>query len=196
MSAMASNHQRLLVCSTVGPGADQKKHQSSASLAFVRGIQLWPANSPHKGPVTLKMFPFDYIIILPRYIESVLYWSGDGILGKHDDSAVMISPGRVGISCAKFCRTKLCISREPVFLIIIWKLNHWIIPVDKWQSTRSVTGGGEPGCLKKSFSDRKWVAMHGWHFVCQPSQQKHINEGNVFQTYIFKHLPVGTQRKR
>ena len=29
-------------------GADQRKHQSSASLVFVRGIYRWPMNSPHK----------------------------------------------------------------------------------------------------------------------------------------------------
>ena len=33
------------------------------SLAFVLGIHRWPANSPHKGPVTQKMFPFDDVII-------------------------------------------------------------------------------------------------------------------------------------
>ena len=38
--------------------ADQRKYQSSALLAFVRGIHRWPVNSPHKGPVTRKMFPF------------------------------------------------------------------------------------------------------------------------------------------
>ena len=42
---------------------DQRKHQSSASLAFVRGIHRWPVNSPHKWPVSLKMFPFDYVIM-------------------------------------------------------------------------------------------------------------------------------------
>ena len=40
-----------------------KKHKSSASLAFVRGIHRWPVNSPHKGPVTRKRFPFDDVII-------------------------------------------------------------------------------------------------------------------------------------
>ena len=40
-------------------GRRSNKHQSSASLAFVRGINRWPVNSPHKGPVTRKMFPFD-----------------------------------------------------------------------------------------------------------------------------------------
>ena len=40
-----------------------KKHQSSASLAFVRGINRWPMNSPHKWPVTRKIFPFDDVIM-------------------------------------------------------------------------------------------------------------------------------------
>ena len=48
--------------STVCSGADQRKHQSSASLVFVRGIHQWPVNSPCKGPVTRKMFPFDDVI--------------------------------------------------------------------------------------------------------------------------------------
>ena len=52
-----------IVYSTVCAGADQRKHQSSASLAFVWGIHRWPVNSLHKGPVTRKMFPFDDIIM-------------------------------------------------------------------------------------------------------------------------------------
>ena len=54
-----SNHQPYAyVYSIVYSGADQRKHQSSASLAFVRGIRRWPVNSSHNGPVTRKMFPF------------------------------------------------------------------------------------------------------------------------------------------
>ena len=57
MSAIASHIiSILIVCSTVSPGADQRKHQSSASLSFVRGIHRWPLNSPHKELVTRKMF--------------------------------------------------------------------------------------------------------------------------------------------
>ena len=48
---------------TVCSGADQRKHQSSASLDLVRGIHRWPANSQHKGPITRKMFPFDDAIM-------------------------------------------------------------------------------------------------------------------------------------
>ena len=41
----------------------QRNHQSSASLAFVWGIHRGPVNSPHKWPVTRKMFPFDDVIM-------------------------------------------------------------------------------------------------------------------------------------
>ena len=62
-----------IVCSTVYSGENQRKHQSSASLAFVRGIHRWPVNSPHKWPVTRKMFPFDDVIMLrgeTRHVSS------------------------------------------------------------------------------------------------------------------------------
>ena len=65
MGAMASKITSLtIVYSTVYSGADQRKHQSSASLAIVWGIHRWPVNSPQKGPVTWKMFPFDDVIII------------------------------------------------------------------------------------------------------------------------------------
>ena len=60
MGLMASLITRLTSdYSIVHSGADQRKHQSSASLAFVRGIRRKPVNSPHKWPVTRKMFQFD-----------------------------------------------------------------------------------------------------------------------------------------
>ena len=52
-----------IVYSTVYSGADQRKHQNSVSLAFVRRVHRGPANSPHKWPVTRKMFPFDDVIM-------------------------------------------------------------------------------------------------------------------------------------
>ena len=65
MGAMASQINSLvIVYSAVYSGADQRIHQSSASLAFVRGIHQWAVNSPHKGPVTRKMFPFDDVVMI------------------------------------------------------------------------------------------------------------------------------------
>ena len=64
MSSMASQITSVtIVYSTVCSGADQRTHQSSASLAFVRGIHRWPVNFPHKGPARRKRFPFDGVII-------------------------------------------------------------------------------------------------------------------------------------
>ena len=53
-----------IVYSTVYSDADQRKHQSSASLASVREILRGPVNSPHKWPVMRKMFPFDDVIMI------------------------------------------------------------------------------------------------------------------------------------
>ena len=64
MGAMASQLTDVsIVCSTVCSGANRRKHQSSASVAFARPINRWPMDSPHKGPVTRKMFPFDEVIM-------------------------------------------------------------------------------------------------------------------------------------
>ena len=63
MGAIAPQITSLtIVYSTIYLDADQK-HQISASLAFVRGIYRGSVNSPHKWPVTRKMFPFDDVII-------------------------------------------------------------------------------------------------------------------------------------
>ena len=65
MSAMASQITSLaIVYSTAYSGTDQRKHKSSASLAFVRRIHRWPVNSPHKGSVTRKMVPFDDVMMI------------------------------------------------------------------------------------------------------------------------------------
>ena len=64
MSAVASQITGVsIVYLTVCSGVDPRNHQSSASLAFVRGIHRWTVNSPHKGPVTRKIFPFDDVIM-------------------------------------------------------------------------------------------------------------------------------------
>ena len=64
MGAMACQITSLaIIYSTVYSDADQRKHQSSASLAFVRGIHRGPVNAPHKWLVPRKMFPFDDVIM-------------------------------------------------------------------------------------------------------------------------------------
>ena len=74
MRPIASKITNLtMVYSTINSGAGQRKHQSSALLPFVRGIHRWPVNSPHKGPVTRKMFPFDDVIMFCKKFISGQY---------------------------------------------------------------------------------------------------------------------------
>ena len=70
MSAMTSQITNLtIVYPTVYSWANQRKHESSASL--VRGIHQWPVNSPHKRPVTRNMFPFDDVMMCRLIRRSV-----------------------------------------------------------------------------------------------------------------------------
>ena len=73
MSAVASQITSLtIVYSTIYSVTDQRKHQSSTSQAFMRGIYRWLVNSPQEGPVTQKLFPLDDII-MKSYYRAALY---------------------------------------------------------------------------------------------------------------------------
>ena len=64
MGAIASQITGVSIAySTVCSGVEQRNHQNSVPLAVLRWIQQCPVNSPCKGPVTRKMFPFDDVIM-------------------------------------------------------------------------------------------------------------------------------------
>ena len=95
MSAMASQITCVsIVCSIVCSGADQTKHQSTASLACVRGIHRWPLDSPHKVPVKRKLFPFDDVIMI---------WSGHGSVSIIQSQSIILTSDNEhdAISCNK-----------------------------------------------------------------------------------------------
>ena len=105
MGAMASQiTSPTIVYSTVYSG--QRKHQSSASLAFVRGIHRWTVNFPYKGPATRNMFPFDDVIMgdLPRRSAHKMPPSQIA----HRSRTVIRSPYYTGCSPWDICR--LCIT--------------------------------------------------------------------------------------
>ena len=94
MGAMTSQITSLtIVYSTLYSGADQRKHQSSASIAFVQGIHRGSMNSPHKRPVTRKRSPFDDVImvriVLPLEVSTLTArfmwptWGQHGADGTH-----------------------------------------------------------------------------------------------------------------
>ena len=83
MGAIASQITSLtIVYSTVYSDAVQRKHQSSAPLAFVREIHHGPVNFPHKWPVTRKMFPFDDVI-MNYYIWYLVWFQGKCAISYH-----------------------------------------------------------------------------------------------------------------
>ena len=76
MSTMASQITSLtVVYSIIYTGADQRKNQSSTSLAFVGGIHQWLVNSPHKRPVMQTMFPFDIIMGKDIFAFSIILFT-------------------------------------------------------------------------------------------------------------------------
>ena len=96
-----SNHRRLnCLHSRVFRRRSKKTSRNSASLAFMRGIHRWPVNSPHKGPVTLKMFPFDGVIMI---INTFWCYSRNipGRLGQYQARYVKLrvahAPGMLGM---------------------------------------------------------------------------------------------------
>ena len=98
MSTMASKITSLaIVYATFYSSADQRKYQSSASLAFVCGIHRWPVNSPHKRPVTWKMFPFDDVIM--ENLDSVQWWKRTHLLFK----SIAVTSGHQGWWLLKLC---------------------------------------------------------------------------------------------
>ena len=92
MSAMASPITSLtIVYSAVYSVAGQ--HQSSASLVFVRVIHRWPVNSPHKGPVTRKMFPFHDVIMNFSNLTRMIGYQNNILKGHQKICAsLMLSP--------------------------------------------------------------------------------------------------------
>ena len=140
MAAMASHITNLAIfCSTVcSRGTDQRKHQSSASLAFVRGVHRSPVNSPHKGPVTREMFPFDDVIMLCFWRESVQQEADIVPTGKSEQHIQQ-----------HFCGQQSC----------GWRSGHLVWNPDKWLPSLVESAIGLP-CMGVSVGNNypeKWV---------------------------------------
>ena len=99
MGAIASQITSLtIVYSTVYSDADQRKHQSSASLAFVWGIHRGPVNSPHKWPVTRKIFPFDDVIMSNSIRQSICHSSHLSLGANTVNASTSVTIPRVNIA--------------------------------------------------------------------------------------------------
>ena len=93
MGAMASKITSLtIVYSTVYWGTDQRKHQSSASLVFVRGINRWPLKFPHKWSVTRTMLPFADVIMSRFRNPASATWRHPGMYIAHNWATDVVPP--------------------------------------------------------------------------------------------------------
>ena len=131
MGGMASQITSLtIVYSTVYSGADQRKHQSSASLAFVRGIHRWPVNSPHKWPVTRKMAPIDDVImynnINPIISHSYIhadslnsYWLYDTYIGQWSVASLVNIKVRIRLKAKVYTNTHEMMCGLPWITILV-----------------------------------------------------------------------------
>ena len=120
MGAKASQITSLtIVYSAVYSDANQRKYQSSASLAFERGIHRGPVNSPHKWPVPRKMFPFDDVIMDCHWTVVIEYHKTMSLQWRHNerngvsnhrrlDSLVNRLFMRRSMKTSKLCVTGLC----------------------------------------------------------------------------------------
>ena len=139
MSTMASQITGVpIVYSKVCSGTDQRKHQRSASLAFMRGIHRLPVNSPHKVPVTRKTFPFNDVIM---HIAAIIagyrlpaQWNGLPCSGRgprgHEQcshvSATSISKHPAAeATWLPFCRRHFRNNFFRLNIIVFWLIIHW-----------------------------------------------------------------------
>ena len=133
MSAMAPQISGLMVLfSTVYSDADQRKYQSSASLAFVRGIHRWPVYDPPKKASNAEKFPFDDVIMIHSWFMNMAQW----FQTKNDDQ--LTSTKQVKREILRFCVT---LSR---FLVHFHFQKSW------WHK--------KVNCLPYNF--RKWDLTH------------------------------------
>ena len=128
ISVMASQITSLtIVCSTVYSGAYQRKYQNHSSLAFVRGIHRWPVNSPHKGPVTRQMFPFDDVIIVRCHCTPLASRSSvRHVPSSHEVSTPLHSRQKTQGIDFKFCRC-FCDGTHQAWLIFVMLWWIWTI---------------------------------------------------------------------
>ena len=142
MGVIASQITSLTIgYSTVYSGADQRKHQSFAPLAFVRGIHQSPVNSPHKGPVTRKMFPFDDVIMMLKYMVKLVILNNKEMIkpyktNQNKTMGCIVSKSWILSACALLFRGTLnwvYILRKCKILVVgEWLLSHVQICFALW----------------------------------------------------------------
>ena len=120
MGTMASQITGVSIFySSVCSGADHRKHQSSVSLVFLRGIHRWPVNYLHKWPVTRKMFlhlmTSSWFILRGRSSGRTAYFDVERISG------LQSSPGKICFLISNSSDSKrYCLLRLVAWVNKLW----------------------------------------------------------------------------
>ena len=115
------------VFSVVCSAAHQRKHQSSALLAFVRAVHRSPVNSPHKGPVTRKMLPFDCVIMHNTMSRHIVRLNIKSILNsEYHDYGCSVNCGcaRIHLSQSKTGIYHVCL----LYWVRLWLCYQFLVP--------------------------------------------------------------------
>ena len=132
MNAMESQITGVsIVYSTVCSGGDQRKHQSSASLVFVRGIHRLPVNSPHKGPVTRKMLRHNDVMMIQVH-SSLDEWQKSLHWG-HMSAMASQTTGPSNVCSAAFEASNTNNDLRYYWPFVKGNHKHWWIPLTKGQ---------------------------------------------------------------
>ena len=193
MSAIASQITSLtIVYSIVYSGADQSKHQSSASLAFVWGIRRGPVNSPHKWPVTRKMFPFDDVIMS---LSSATYLFFIGC-------TYLCSTAYECLHSKKVCTVTYCYN-EGRYDVILCKSLDWlkqnINQSFGTQKTLNIEGLVQDCCnysvlameLLQSCTKPPMYQLQGWYLRCILWVLRRKNKGQMHPTLYYYKISMG-----
>ena len=169
-----------IVCPIVGSGTDHWKHQSSASLVFVRGIHRWPVNSPYKRPVTRKIFPFDDVIMFYDQSNQTMCC---------DDFQLPFSFNPSGVETGIF-RDNLAnvIAGYALFLHAISPSAIWY-----WWWTNGIIFH-VTGPLWEKFTGHRWIPLTKasdaelWCFLCSAPEKKRLYKQSLrwwFETPLY-----------
>ena len=185
MGAIASQITSLtIVYSTVYSDADQRSHQSSASLAFVWGIHRGPVNSPHKWPVTRKMFPFDDVIMVSNVI-----WYSSAIVPAHLSRCCCCIHQHCGLLSCYYPETGITCSRHNfayVCNICIYNQNN-IYAINMCQQGTSFTWKMSKYLIEIKIHCHT-LKMDAYHMEWSGIENIHIFPYICIHTYIYIYI--------
>ena len=177
MGAISSQITSLTIFySTVYSVADQRKHESSASLAFVRGIHRGTMNSPHKWPETRKMSPFDDVIMENVYkilIQASVRAKFQGLTHPWETTPGIILSMHLANERRRYILTSFPIGwahiqKYPCYWLMVWSLlscMRWHVISTHINPRQNGRHFADDVIVKCTFLNEKWLFRLRFHWM-------------------------------